>query len=130
MLFACYGICNACMAGTLSALFAHGARVVKTAKSAVWVAMCLRSLMWFFVGGVSLLSVLLAMFLPDSVAIALAGFGYCLLALTGVVATWGGAILPRAKRVTRCASKRLPTREAFVTGRMAALPAGHGFSWR
>ncbi|HEX7339785.1 MAG TPA: TMEM175 family protein [Rhodanobacteraceae bacterium] len=89
LLFACYGICNACMAGTLSALLVHGARRIRYARPAIWVDMRLRSVMWAFVAAVGLLSLLLAVLLPSGTAIALAGLSYCLLALTGVVATWG-----------------------------------------
>jgi hypothetical protein len=89
LLFACYGLTYACIAGTLVGLYRHGVRVTSRLVSTERVDARMQAVMWTFVALVGLLSMLLALLVPGQLSAILAGFSYSLLALTGIVMALG-----------------------------------------
>lgn len=89
LLFACYGLTYACMAGTLWALHRHAVRSDAGRSAKARMDMRMQALMWAYVALVGLLSMLLALLVPGTLAAALAGFSYVLLSLIGVVMALG-----------------------------------------
>lgn len=90
VLFVCYGLSYACMGATLAALFAHGVRsdVRLTGNDAIDARV--QVMFWAYFAAVGLLSAVVALIVGISGIgwlIAVAGFTYALLALTGVVLT-------------------------------------------
>ncbi|MEO8810149.1 MAG: TMEM175 family protein [Rhodanobacter sp.] len=86
-LFACYGLSYASMGGTLSLLFVHSARSNAGAAGEEMIELRLHAFSWAFCASVGLLSTLIALSAPYTATgwpIAVAGFSYALLALTGV----------------------------------------------
>lgn len=89
LLFACYGLTYACMAGTLAILYAHGVRTATWLSGKEDVDMRMQVVMWAYVALIGLVSMLLALLVPGQWGISLAGFSYVLLAFTGVVVSLG-----------------------------------------
>ncbi len=85
-LFVCYGLSYACMGGTLWALFRHGARSARQVPGAEVVSLRVHAAVWAFATVVGIVSMVVALCAVNGIWIALAGFTYALLALTGVVA--------------------------------------------
>lgn len=87
-LFACYGLSYACMGGTLSALFLHGARHAPGLSRAKALSARMSAMMWAYFASIGLLSMGIALVSGISGVgwlIAAAGFSYALLAFTGIV---------------------------------------------
>jgi uncharacterized membrane protein len=87
-LFACYGLSYACMGGTLSALFLHGARHGPELTRAKALSARMNAMLWAYFAVIGLLSMSIALVAGASGLgwlIAAAGFSYILLAFTGVV---------------------------------------------
>ena len=87
-LFVCYGLSYACMAGTLAALYRHGARTATWMCREEAVSVRVWGVIWAYVAAVGLLSAVLAVTLPANAGwvSGLPGFGYFLLALIGPIA--------------------------------------------
>lgn len=87
-LFVCYGLSYACMAGTLAALYRHGARNAACMERAETVSIRVWSVIWAYVAAVGLLSVLLALTLPATTRWirGVPGFSYFLLGFIGPIA--------------------------------------------
>ena len=86
-LFIVYGFSYACMAGTLAALYRHGARVATWVDRKELDSVRVWSMIWIYVATVGLVSALLAFVLPDSLS-GIAGVSYCLLAFIGLIAKY------------------------------------------
>ncbi len=86
-LFACYGLSYACMGGTLSVLFLHSARASRDLSHEGTVSARVNALVWAYCATIGLLSMLIALCAGPAAPwlIAVAGFSYALLGLTGVV---------------------------------------------
>ncbi|HET9817554.1 MAG TPA: TMEM175 family protein [Rhodanobacteraceae bacterium] len=87
-LFVCYGLSYACMAGTLAALYRHGARTATWMARKEAVSVRVWGAIWGYVAAVGLLSALLALALPTNPGWVngLPGFSYFLLGLIGPMA--------------------------------------------
>ncbi len=85
LLFACFGLSFACMGGTLATLFAHSARTASGLPRGGAVGAWLSSVMWAYIAAVGFVSMLIALFAGAVWVVAVAGYSYTLLALTGVV---------------------------------------------
>jgi len=87
-LFVCYGLSYACMAGTLAALYRHGARNGACIDRAETVSIRVWSVIWAYVATIGLLSVLLALTLPATTRWirGVPGFSYFLLGFIGPIA--------------------------------------------
>lgn len=88
VLFVCYGLCNACMGGTLAILLGSSVRGRTEADRSEAFDARIDTVMWTFATLVSLLSMLLALIAINNMMMQLAGYSYMLLALTGIVMTF------------------------------------------
>lgn len=85
-LFVCYGLSYACMAGTLAALYRHGARTATWMDGPAVTAVRVWSVIWAYVAAVGLLSALLALVMPLRWN-GLAGSAYFLLVFIGLISS-------------------------------------------
>jgi len=85
-LFVCYGLSYACMAGTLAALYRHGARTATWMDARAVIAVRVWSVIWAYVAAVGLLSALLALVMPLRWN-GLAGSAYFLLVFIGLISS-------------------------------------------
>ena len=87
-LFVFYGLSFACMAGTLAALYGHGARASRPATREDSVTLRLQVVLWSFFAAVGVVSMLVAVLLPprNGWFQGLPGFAYFLLSFTGLIA--------------------------------------------
>ncbi|HJP99265.1 MAG TPA: TMEM175 family protein [Rhodanobacteraceae bacterium] len=86
-LFVCYGLSYACMAGTLAALYRHGARTATWMAGRAALTVRLWSVIWTYVAAVGLLSALLALVVPRPWNSGIPGWAYFLLAFIGLISS-------------------------------------------
>ena len=86
-LFVCYGLSYACMAGTLAALYRHGARTATWMDARAVIAVRVWSVIWAYVAAVGLLSALLALIVPRPWNNGVPGWAYFLLAFIGAISS-------------------------------------------
>lgn len=86
-LFVCYGLSYACMGGTVWMLFRHGARSASHLPDTTVVELHVSAATWAFAALVGIFSMLVALFAPAAMWVAVAGVSYALLSLTGMVAS-------------------------------------------
>ncbi|MGH8182743.1 MAG: TMEM175 family protein [Rhodanobacteraceae bacterium] len=84
-LFICYGLSYACMAGTLAALYRHGARIAAWMSREEVISVRVWGVIWAYVAIVGLFSTLLALTLPVQL-IGFSGASYGLLGFISLVA--------------------------------------------
>jgi hypothetical protein len=85
VLFVCYGLSYACVAGTLATPYRHGARTATWMDRGAAVGVRVSSVVWAYVAAVGLLPALLALVLPPQWK-GLAGWAYFLLVFIGLIA--------------------------------------------
>lgn len=85
-LFVCYGLSYACMAGTLAALYRHGARTAAWMDGRAVITVRVWSVIWTYVAAVGLLSALLALIVPRPWNNGVPGWAYFLLVFIGLIA--------------------------------------------
>lgn len=88
-LFACYGASFACMAGTLAALYRHGAREHAGTDDADARSIRVSTVVWGYMASVALLSFIIALVMPPNAGWidGLPGFCYFLMGFTGLIAS-------------------------------------------